>query len=333
MNTDLSIERLAALAPVRDDELVEAAETPAARALLATILLTPPSDRVAPGGGRRRVLPRRRRWVAAAAVAGAVGVAALVVLVSGGRNGASNAAAATLRRVAAVARAQPSFRPGPGQYLYTKSVNAYLDTWVPGGAQTAFNVLVPHVRQIWLGPEGGRLYETSGTPRFLTAGDRERWLADGRPRLTEAPSETRLPPAPPLDLPSQPNALYDRLEHDATGHGSGTYSEMFTLVGDSLRETSTTPAQRAALYEVAARIPGVELVGRVRDSAGRSGVAVAMTDDGIRSQLVFDPKTSALLAEEQVALPGNPLGYPAGTRVGYSTYLMQRVVDSDHAVH
>ena len=152
------------------------------------------------------------------------------------------------------------------------------------------------------------------------------------PTLTEAPSDTRLSPAHPLDLPSDPSALYDRLEQEAAGNGNGTYREMFTLVGDSLRETSTTPAQRAALYEVAARIPGVELVGRVRDSAGRPGIAVAMSDRGIRSELVFDPKTSVLLSEDQVALPGNPYGYRAGTRVGYATYLVQRVVDSDRAV-
>jgi hypothetical protein len=38
---------------------------------------------------------------------------------------------------------------------------------------------------------------------------------------------------------------------------------MFVEVGDALSEVlePATPAQRAALYEVAARIPGVELLG------------------------------------------------------------------------
>ena len=107
--------------------------------------------------------------------------------------------------------------------------------------------------------------------------------------------------------------------------------EMFTLNGDSLRETAATPAQRAALYQVAARLPGIELVGAVHDDAGRPGTAVAMDDHGIRSTLVFDPQTSALLQEEQVALPGNSYGYAAGERVGYATYLVQRIVDSKTA--
>jgi hypothetical protein len=231
-----------------------------------------------------------------------------------------------------VARAQPPLMPGPGQYLYTKSVDEAIDTIVPaGGAPTAYNVFVTHVRQIWLGPDGGRLYETSGPPHFVTPKDRERWIADGRPNLTEGPSRNRLPPAQPLDLPSDPDALYARLAHDAAGHGDGLYGEMFTLVGDSLRETAATPAQRAALYQVAGRIPGVTLVGRVSDSAGRAGIAVAMDEHGIRHTLIFDPDTSALLSEAQVALPGNPYGYPAGAQLGFSTYLVQRIVDSDTA--
>ena len=104
---------------------------------------------------------------------------------------------------------------------------------------------------------------------------------------------------------------------------------MFTLVGDALRETAATPAQRAALYEVAARIDGVQLVGPVRDSAGRAGTAVSLDAHGIRFTLVLDPDTSSLLEEREVALPGNSYGYPAGLRTGWATYLVQAVVGSD----
>jgi len=96
---------------------------------------------------------------------------------------------------------------------------------------------------------------------------------------------------------------------------------MFTLIGDSLRERAATPAQRAALYQVAARLPGIELVGSTKDGAGRSGVAVALTAHGIHFTLIFDPDTAALLGEEQTALAGNTYGFPAG----------QRIVDSDTA--
>ena len=87
---------------------------------------------------------------------------------------------------------------------------------------------------------------------------------------------------------------------------------MFVLVGDDLRETATLPAVRAALYEVAARIPGVELIGNVTDRAGRAGVAVAMTDTKSRTRqvLILDPKTSQLLAEEETVVAGNQFGWP-----------------------
>jgi hypothetical protein len=328
VKSNAAIERLAGLARVRDADLAGAARTPEARALLARIVAEPVA---APS--RRAANARRRRFAVPATAAAAIAAAAVaVVLSSGGGHGTQNAAAATLRRAAAVARAQTPLIPGPGQYLYTKSIELTINTTVPaGGAATAYNVFATTMRQVWLGPDGGRLYETSGPTRFVTPEDRAHWIAAGRPDLTEGPSENTLPPAKPLDLPSDPDALYARLARDAAGHGSGLDSEMFTLVGDSLRETAATPAQRSALYQVAARIPGVELVGPVTDSAGRPGIAVARDDHGIRSMLVFDPQTSALLAEEQVALPGNPYGYPAGARLDYSTYVVQRIVDSDTA--
>jgi len=311
------------LNPVHDYDLAGEVDSPEARALLARIVETP----------LRAARPRaRRRRVAIPAFAAAAVAAAIAVFVSVGGHGTPSAAAAMLRKTADVARAQTPLVPGPGQYLYTKSVAGAINTTVPvGGADAVYNVFVPEVREIWIGPDGGRLYETTGAPHFPTARDRERWIADGSPQLEEPPSETTLPPARPLDLPSDPDALYARLEQDARGHGSGLYSEMFTLVGDSLRETSATPAQRAALFQVVARIPGVELVGAVKDDAGRAGVAVALSNHDIRSMLIFDPRTSALLAEEQVALPGNSFGYPAGSRVGYSIYLVQKIVDSDTA--
>ena len=338
MSKDTNIaELLASLAPVRDLDLTKETESPRARALFADIVSLPA---VAAPPALRRGRQRRRRPVArivlpAAGLAAALTLAVIVLSTTRGTGPAS--AATALERVAAIARAQAPLALRPGQYLYTKSINTGMVMTADGplASAGAYTVLVPHVREIWLGPDGGRLYETAGTPRFLTERDREHWIAAGRPDLNlvaeTSPSENSLSPARPLDLPSNPDALYERLKHDAAGHGSGLASEMFTLVGDSLRETFATPAQRAALYEVAARIPGVEFVGRVTDPAGRGGIAVAFTNDGIRSTLIFDPQTSALLAEEEVALAGNRFGYSAGMQLGYAAYVTQAVVDSKSA--
>jgi hypothetical protein len=325
VNNDPNLERLAQLAPVRDNELLDQTWTPEARQMLSEIV----AISVQPPTHPRRI--PRRRWLAAPTLAAAIVLAAFVFIASTGGGGTETAAAAVLKKAASVARSQPALTLAPGQYLYTKSVDAYTSTAFSGETDTTYTVLVPHVRQVWLGPDGGRLHETSGPATFLTEADRAHWVTAGRPDLTSPPSDTPLDAPPKLDLPTDPDALYTRLEHEASATDNPLAAEMFTLVGDSLRETAASPDQRAALYQVAARLPGVELVGSVTDSAGRSGIGVALSNHGIRSMLIFDPGTSALLAEEYVALPGNSYGYAAGTRTGYSTYLEQAVVDSQTA--
>ena len=272
--------------------------------------------------------PRRRRvFVPAAAGLATAAAAAVIALVGIGQEASVDPAAAAMLRDAA-AKAQAHKPLGRGRVLYVKSVDAYLSTWADRGN---FSVLVPHVRRIWQGPEGGLLDVSTGEPRFLSEGDRQRWVAAGRPNLREGGiGRTTLPRQEPSDLPTDVDALFARLENEARGHSEGTHRQMFTRLGDYLRETNISPRQRAALYEVAARIPGVELIGRVRDPVGRSGVAVAMEhpSDGMRETLVIDPKSGILLAEQDVTLAENFYDYPADTVVGHSTYLVTRMVDA-----
>ena len=189
--------------------------------------------------------------------------------------------------------------------------------------------LDPKVREIWQGPTGGLIRETSAPPQFLSALDREHWIAAGRPQVSAPSSTQELPPARALDLPTNPDALYAKLHDEAVGNANGTEMEMLTEVGDALRETAASPALRASLYEVAARIPGIELLGPTTDRLGRRGVAVAYSssDAHERHELIFDPRTSALLGEEYESLDGNVFGYPGGTVTGYATYISTGVVD------
>lgn len=262
----------------------------------------------------RKLLPVAGLAAAAAAVA--------IALVGVGNEAAIDAeAAAVLRQAAERTREQPPLPSGVG--IYTRSVNAYLTTWADVGN---FSVLVPHVREAWIERNRTVIRTRSGKPKFLSDRDRERWIAAGRPPIAESDS----PPVEveherPSDLPTDPDALFAAIEDEARGHSEGTYRQMFTRVGDYLREASESTSfsvdQRAALYEVAARIPGIELIGEVRDPVGRKGVAVAMAQpsDGVRHTLVIEPRTGRLLSEEQVTLAENPYDYPAGTVIGHST--------------
>ena len=94
-------------------------------------------------------------------------------------------------------------------------------------------------------------------------------------------------------LPTNPGALERDLRRDIKGAGPDDNSELFTIVGDLLRESPAPPALRKALWEVASRIPGVILVGAVTDSAGRAGVAVERGGQ----RYVLDPDDGRLLEE------------------------------------
>lgn len=313
----------------------ERAVDPAARERIRSAVTARTSERRARGVRRFHLLPA----LGSVALAGAAATAA-VILLTGTSATVSASAARVLHRAASAARHERSVRMlEPGQYLYTKSVDEYMATTGgtrPDGTTWSYSALVPNVREIWLAAnETGWLHETGGSPTFLSDRDRQAWIADGRPNLGTGESSDRLGGGAngqmtSLDLPSEADALYARLHREAEGNGNGVYPEMFTLIGDALRENYTTPAQRAALYEVAARLPGIVLLGHTADATGRPAVAIAMENgqNDARSTLLFDPTTYALLGEEQVLLSGNRLGYPAGTVVGHATYLEQRVVGS-----
>lgn len=132
---------------------------------------------------------------------------------------------------------------------------------------------------------------------------------------------------------TDPDELYEQIRKKAEGYGPSIDAEVLVLVGDLLRETLAPPDLRAALFRVAARIPGVELIGEVTDPAGRKGTAVARTSDDVgfleRIELIFDPDTSELLAEREVLLERvHWADAEPDTVIGYGSYLNSGVVDS-----
>lgn len=265
---------------------------------------------------------RRRLLILAVVLAAAVAVAAFASI--GGRGTGRASAAPLLQRMASVARVQKAQQPlTAGHFEYSKWIVGYLS----GG--DGWHALNPGVRESWIAPNGsGFLHERWHKPTFPSAADKAGWIAAGRPQVNPREDSGKLPPSPRRHLPTDPDELYTTIHDAAAGHGNSTDAEMFTLVADALRDPAS-PALRAALYNVAARIPGVELVGPAADRLGRHGVAVASVDGKIheRHVLIFDPRTSALLGEEYTQLDGNPYHYPAGTVTGYATYAVSAIVD------
>jgi hypothetical protein len=126
--------------------------------------------------------------------------------------------------------------------------------------------------------------------------------------------------------------LKELIESRKLGYGPPGDAETFQIIGDLLRRTGAPPAVRAALYTIASQLPGVELIGPTRDQLGRPGTGVAYVSRGQRDELIFDPQTSGLLAEQTSVVQrskDNP--FPPGSVISWTAYLASGVVDSDSA--
>jgi hypothetical protein len=301
-----------------------------------------------PGRGRARWLPRVAIGLTATA---AVGALLITLLVPGGHGGHTNVPfppatggaragtlAAALGSLSLAADAQPiEPAPGPGQFEYTdSSALNWIDTY--NTPATSYNVSYTERRQIWLGSDGsGRIVESYTHPRLGSAKDRAGWIAAGRPSLTVAPSDSTFGRGQLSEGPTNLNRLPDdpaklaallfarKIEGGPKGPG-----EDFVQIGDLLRENYVRPALRAAIFTVAERIPGVRLLGTVTDQNGRSGIGLAYVHAYVRGEtaeavLIFDPKTSKMIAEETFVTHTKT---GKSVLVAWTDYLKSAVVDS-----
>jgi hypothetical protein len=313
--------------PVDTSELRNA-EPP--RDALERILATPHAG--APERTRRA--PRFLLPAAGLALATVIAVALLV----GGGARPDEAAAAALRKVAGVARSQPDPTVlGAGEFLYTRVDAIPVLAMGPerpflreihSAEDFGFAVQVPQVTEMWAGRDSGLVRSTVADARFPTRRDRRAWIEAGRPRLVggETFEDRAGGGIERMRLPTDPGELLAELKRDAADGDHDNAYIFSELIADHLREPGTTPEQRAALYEVAARLPGIELIGPRADREGRRGTAFASEDDAGHSRvtLIIDPGTGLLLAKRTVTLPGNPI--PAGTVTEDSTFAAPAVV-------
>jgi hypothetical protein len=331
--------------PVRTSD-VPGGESPAARRLLASL----PAP--APSRARRRSARPARVALGTVAVAGlTAGIVTAVTMASPAPPpGPARPAAAgsvpasvtgSLRDLVLAAYRQRAVPvPRPGQFQYTDSVSLQLTEFDEANGLN-FSVRYSQHRQIWLGPDGaGRLVQSNTDPRFPTPADRANWVASGSPSLAESPVDTTLSDKP-MDLtklPTDPARLARLIASRKIEGGPPGPAEDFVQVGDLLRETSAPPALRAALFQVAVGIPGVQVVRGAADHDGRPGIALER-DQSFgrgrgkvtveRSELIFDPATSALLGEEYGAV--SP-ATGALTDISWTVYLRSLIVDSNTSV-
>jgi hypothetical protein len=289
---------------------------------------------------RHGVLRRPAGWPVLAAALAAAAVVLGLVLAGALRGGVARpdpAAAAVLQRAAR--SAETGGGPGvirAGQYWYVKARFTAL-TRAPIGPGGAYVADVTYDVQLWEARNGsGRATTRRISVTFPTATDRRRWEQAGRPGLIAPNSTQSIRPTPRwipvgrgltytqmISLPTNPLALKARLEQGSKEPARFRGAALFTTIGDLLRENPVPAPLRAALYRLAASLPGVHLYGPTRDGAGRRAIAIAYTTTNggppTTSELLFTPKTAELLGER------GSTGKADQTTT--STYLAQGIVD------
>ena len=213
---------------------------------------------------------RRKLALGSIAVAACAALITVPVLVDAGGSGAQASAATLLRAAGNAAAKQQGGWPGAAYWdvvsVYQRNGKTY------------------H-REIWVSHHGQSVLRDDG-------------VSDGvlplGPGLFPA-GGTSLTWDQLYALPTDPAQLTAALQADVKGAGPDPQSELFTIVGDLLRESPAPPALRKALYDVAAGIPGVHLTGKVTDELGRPGTGVERGGE----TLVIDPADGKLLADNE----------------------------------
>ena len=274
-----------------------------------------------PAPGRRRGPRRPRRLVLATAAVGAAALA-LVLGLAGERAGSPTvASAAAVMRASADALGNDAggpLRAGASWHTRVEVTMRHAD---------AFQYTTTTRWETWQSRDGsGRERLSPSAPvGFPTGADRSAWLEAGSPDLAEPRFHRRLRPAARpfpfgIDalsyrqlqaLPTDPRDLAKTLagmaERQRGSIPAGFDARearaylLFTLLRDSF-EAPTPSRLRAALYELMATAPGLELEGAVTDHAGRAGTAVAVVLGDARFVLIVAPRSGVLLETRRILL-------------------------------
>lgn len=117
--------------------------------------------------------------------------------------------------------------------------------------------------------------------------------------------------------------LFDRYyAQDGGSENAGDHTEWLWGQASGLIQLPVSGDVRAAAYRIIADLPGIQSLGTVTDALGRTGVGVALPaapqgDLGTaRRELIVDPRTNTLLADETVLVTPSALATAAGLTAG-----------------
>jgi hypothetical protein len=229
-----------------------------------------------------------------------------------GKVGASPEAVRVLQLAAHQVTTTPPLTARPDQFLLVESVDKTLSIdavgpkAAPGHSQLAKATLVGQLTDIWRSVDG-----TGGTSAHY-----RRWpgspppteqpvptpgCRDGRQADPDRPGASRActpKPAVQADLPTDTDGMLRYLYRPGDNYpGYSDDAKAFDRAGRVIEASMSMPAVQAAVFRAVAQIPGVTVAPGVVDAAGRRGIAVTRTAEGVGLgfQLIFDPKTDKYL--------------------------------------
>jgi hypothetical protein len=230
---------------------------------------------------------------------------------------AKPAAVKLLTATAAAAARAPDQTLGPGQYWYIREHGISAGTnWDEGGSPKSYHYSYTSERETWWALDGSKITRaTASNRKFRTAGDRAKWIADGRPKFNTKPfvyfenpettdqSDGWLPLTYEQiqQLPTDPARLTEVLSERLyaglprasctvpptwdRSRPLGPCPQRPVTDGDLFRgilfllEHYPLPAElRSTLYQMLTQLDGVRLLGDATDVAGRRGVSIIVDD-------------------------------------------------------
>ncbi|WP_410639096.1 CU044_5270 family protein [Amycolatopsis sp. lyj-346] len=224
--------------------------------------LAPARERLlAAARGERRHRPRRWFWIAGASIGLAAAITAVVALGPADQVGVGPGVAhadpvKVLTAAASTALKEPAKPPRPDQFLYVKTEYA-----------------IPPHREVWFSVDGTR-DGLIGTTKIGGCRDgKAPMYGTNDPRAEGKLEDCRPSPAYRTDLPTTADAMLAYLNKKVGDRdGKATYigKDVYGLAS----EQALQPASYAALFEAAAKVPGLTALDHVTDGAGRPGVGI-----------------------------------------------------------
>ncbi|MER5480627.1 hypothetical protein ABT026_27185 [Streptomyces sp. NPDC002734] len=244
----------------------------AQQAVASAVASAAPRGGMSPVMAARRPARSRRLLVAAAAVA-AIAAGAVVYPVIGvgdSRPAATAAATDFLTEMSVVAAEAPAAEDSPYWKIRYTTVNQ-------DDGKALSTTYFDRDGNIWtVAPDGG-VDRAEGKTRKWRVGDT--WLTWSQ-----------------LDaLPADRTALEPLFADDAVTR--------FRQVASLLEESPASPELRSALFRILASTPGTKLVGEVRDSRGREGVAVEITAPNRYAAGTTAPRSRSVMRDRYIVDP------------------------------